>query len=51
MNARPLAIVRAASSGGFALGSALGAVAIALDSRAVYIAVALLNAGSFLATL
>jgi hypothetical protein len=45
---RTLAIVRVASSGGFALGSALGAVAIALDNRAAYLAVALVNAGSFL---
>src|SRR6266487_1208464 len=43
-----LAIVRVAASGGFALGSALGAVAIAFDSRAAYLAVALVNAGSFL---
>jgi len=43
-----LATVRVAASGGFALGSALGAVAVALDSRTAYIAVPLVNAGSFL---
>ena len=43
-----LATVRVAGSGGFALGSALGAVAVALDSRTAYIAVPLVNAGSFL---
>jgi hypothetical protein len=46
---RTLALVRVASSSGFALGSALGAVAVALDSRAAYEAVALVTAGSFVA--
>jgi MFS family permease len=45
---RTLARVRVAGSAGFALGSALGGAAIALDTRAAYVAVALLNAGSFL---
>ncbi len=43
-----LATVRVAASSGFALGSALGAVAIAFDTRTAYLAVALVNAGSFL---
>jgi MFS family permease len=46
---RALAVVRVASSVGFALGSALGGVAIAIDSHAAYEAVALLNAASFVA--
>lgn len=44
-----LAIVRVANATGFAAGSALGAVVIALDSRAAYLAALLVNAATFLA--
>jgi hypothetical protein len=46
---RTLAVVRVANSSGFALGSALGAVAIALDTRSAYAAIALVNAATYLA--
>jgi hypothetical protein len=42
-----LAILRVANSGGFALGSVVGAIAISLDTRAGYSAVALINAATF----
>jgi MFS family permease len=44
---RTLALVRTASSAAFALGSALGAIAIAVDDRTAYLAVALANAATF----
>jgi hypothetical protein len=43
-----LAVVRVANSSGFALGSAVGAAAIALDTRSAYAAIALVNAATFL---
>jgi hypothetical protein len=44
-----LSVIRVASSSGFALGSALGAIAISFDTRAAYGTVALINAATFLA--
>jgi hypothetical protein len=44
-----LGIIRVASSVGFALGSAVGAIAISFDTRGAYSAVALINAATFLA--